>query len=259
MKSKSYDKLYLRILNIGNEKLKTGLSYNELITQLKEEGYDIQNNDCFELAIQKWFYDSFNHISADDYKEFKDLKEHYECRFILNGNSSLKLIEHKTSRRSLWVAIIALVISVLSIFFSVWSNKPMAVYNHKEKKVKVEKKKTNDLETEIFKVGYGSRIIDSSSFDYQTIDSTKFFYQSYLIPGGSSGNGDYYFRLEKINEEEEFYELQFSGYLVNGGKQLEGDFINVNDFKNHPKILEVLLSKANKLISYQGKNKWLLL
>ena len=60
-------------------------------------------------------------------------------------------------------------------------------------------------------------------------------------------------------EEEEFYELQFSGYLVNGGKQLEGDFINVNDFKNHPKILEVLLSKANKLISYQGKNKWLLL
>ena len=135
----------------------------------------------------------------------------------------------------------------------------MEVNHRKEKKVKIEKKKTNDLETEIFKDGYKFRIIDSSSFDFQAIDGTKFFYQSYLIPGGSSGNGDYYFRVEKINSEDEFYELQFSGYLVNGGKQLEGDFINVNEFNNHPKILEVLLSKANKLISYQGKNKRLLL
>lgn len=116
MKVKNYDRLYLDILKIGRKKVGEGLSYNELKEHLIKKGYDFEN-DCIDLAVRQWFCDSFCHQGQEDnpYNSILDLDNHLDCSFILKGDSSLRLIEYDTSKRSKWVAIISLCVALFAI------------------------------------------------------------------------------------------------------------------------------------------------
>src|SRR6266496_2104360 len=122
-KKSSYKKLYLAILKIGQEKVHEGLSYNHLKEILIKRGYPF-DNDCIELSVKQWFYDSFHHIGADDnpYITIRDLENHLDCNFILKGESCLKLIGYQTSKNSWRNGIIAIIISFLAIAYTIWHN-----------------------------------------------------------------------------------------------------------------------------------------
>jgi hypothetical protein len=118
-KNVDYHHLYLKILEIGRGRLKDGLSYNELITLLKKDHYDLDNG-CVELAIKHWFDESFFHLGQDSnpYSCLKDLPNHLDCSFVLKGEHSLRLIEHTTTKRNFTISIIALIIAFISLIVS---------------------------------------------------------------------------------------------------------------------------------------------
>jgi len=119
--NKKYDKLYLNILRIGQSRVDTGLSYNELREELINRGYDFKN-DCIELAVKQWFYDSFYHRGQEDnpYTSVVDLEKHLDCSFILKGDSCLRLIEYDKAHKSNLAGWISLILSVLAIFYSIF-------------------------------------------------------------------------------------------------------------------------------------------
>lgn len=121
-KKRKYNNLYLDILELGQGKVEEGLSFNELKKKLSEKGYDFEN-DCIELAVKQWFYDSFHHISADkEVKNAHDVDNHLDCNFILKGESCLKLISYKTSRFSFRNGLIAISISFLVMTYTIIRN-----------------------------------------------------------------------------------------------------------------------------------------
>ena len=123
-KPKTYDKLYLRILQIGQSKLGEGLSYNDLTDILEKDGYDF-SNDCIELAVKHWFYESFFHVGGDDnpYLCFTDLENHKDCGFVLKGEHCLVLLEHNTSNRNINIAWIAIVLTFIGLGFTAYQTK----------------------------------------------------------------------------------------------------------------------------------------
>lgn len=123
-KPRTYDKLYLRILNIGQSMLGEGLSYNDLLEKLKHEGYDI-NNDCVEISIRHWFYESFFHIGNDEnpYGCIANLENHKDCGFVLKGEHCLVLMEHKTSKRNIMIAWIAIILTIIGLAVSLYQTK----------------------------------------------------------------------------------------------------------------------------------------
>jgi len=122
-KPKSYKKLYLRILRIGVNRVHEGVTYNELKAELVKQGYDFEN-DCIELSVKQWFYDSFNHTGADDnpYTSVKDLENHLDCSFILKGESCLKLLSYETSRNSWRNGIAAITLSLIAVSVAIYIN-----------------------------------------------------------------------------------------------------------------------------------------
>jgi len=114
----------LHILKAGIKKLGSGLSYNELISELKKKGYDI-DNDCIDKAIKHWFVDSFAHY--DDTENGTELIEmdtvklenHKDCRCILKGKSCLEYLEYQNSRRTLIATVIAVCIAILALLLGV--------------------------------------------------------------------------------------------------------------------------------------------
>ena len=117
-KQRTYKDLYFRILQIGQSRLLTGISYNTLYKQLKDEGFDCENN-CVDIAIRHCFVDSFFHITND--KEFtgiENLNEHQDCDFVLRNTQSFMLLEHQRSRNTLWIAWIALGLTMIGIAFT---------------------------------------------------------------------------------------------------------------------------------------------
>lgn len=120
----TYDDLYLTILKIGRMRIEGGLSYIDLCEELKNIGYDLEN-DCIEFAIKNWFLHSFIHYD-EEYNEFKpnklsDLDAHKECNFILSGKSCLALIEYENSIRNIRYAKIAMLIAFVSTFITIIS------------------------------------------------------------------------------------------------------------------------------------------
>ena len=100
MAYKSYDNLYIDILKTGRKNVKTGLSYNELKTELSED-YDFDCN-CIELAVKQWFYDSFHHKGEEGQKiTINQLDDHLDCQFVMNGDACLKLISFETSENNI--------------------------------------------------------------------------------------------------------------------------------------------------------------
>ncbi len=119
MSKSNYDKLYLHILEIGQSKAESGMSYNELKEELTNLGYDFEN-DCIELAVKQWYFHSFSHFACHEpYATCEDLDNHQDCHCILNGDACLRLLEYKTSKNELRIARIALWISVAGIFLTI--------------------------------------------------------------------------------------------------------------------------------------------
>ncbi len=116
---KNYDNLYLDILTIGRETVQNGISYNELKQKLGDKGYDF-SNDCIELAVKQWFFDSFHHRDEDDNPItcVHQIEEHLDCSFILKGESCLMLIDHRKAKRNLGVAWLSFAAALLSIAYS---------------------------------------------------------------------------------------------------------------------------------------------
>lgn len=52
MCQKTYKTLYLAMLEVGQEKVQDGVSYNEIKSLLSKERYDFEN-DCVELAVKQ--------------------------------------------------------------------------------------------------------------------------------------------------------------------------------------------------------------
>jgi hypothetical protein len=117
-----YKRLYLDILKIGQNSVNTGLSFNDLKCKLEQKGYDFKN-DCIELAVKQWFYDSFHHRGADDnqYKTIEDLDNHLDCNYNLKGESCLKLISYRASWFSMMTARFALAISFGAFIVGFWN------------------------------------------------------------------------------------------------------------------------------------------
>jgi hypothetical protein len=121
MSKKTYKELYLSMLEIGQERVHEGVSYNQMRETLVRKGYKF-DNDCIELAVKQWFYDSFHHTGADDnpFLSVKDLDNHLHCSFILKGESCLKLLDYQTSSNGVRVGFIALFISVVAVAFTIY-------------------------------------------------------------------------------------------------------------------------------------------
>jgi hypothetical protein len=120
--TRKYDDMYLRILEIGQSKLETGLTFTELENQLISEGYDIQNNDCIELPVKKWFLESFDNFTLEDGEicETVDHVSNYKDRnCVLKGSHCLILLEHQTSKNNLFIARTAICISVIAAIFQI--------------------------------------------------------------------------------------------------------------------------------------------
>jgi len=118
----SYDDLYIDILKIGRQNVTTGLSYNTLKTQLVKKGYDF-SNDCIELAVKQWFYDSFHH-KGENFEAITtlELDKHLDCNFIMKGDACLKLTGYETSKRNVKLMIASVVIAVVAILISLFSS-----------------------------------------------------------------------------------------------------------------------------------------
>jgi len=111
--------LYVKILRIGLTFIDTGISYNGLKSLLEREGYDF-NNNCIELAVKQWFYDSFHHKGKDGkLVSLEDLDNHLDCGFILKGDSGLLLADHDASKMNLAVARKAMIISIIALMASI--------------------------------------------------------------------------------------------------------------------------------------------
>lgn len=123
--NKNYGKLYLRVLQIGQKSLGYGLSFNKLRKELENEGYDFKN-DCIELAVKHWFFDSFFHVTDDNDKppcdSIENMEHHLNCNFMLKGEHCLKLVQNTTSKNALKVSSTALVIALLGIGLSIYNS-----------------------------------------------------------------------------------------------------------------------------------------
>lgn len=113
----------MTILRIGQDKVHEGVSFNELKAELIKRGYDF-DNDCIEISVKQWFYDSFHHTGADDnpYNSVNDLENHLDCSFILKGESCLKLLSYETSRNSWRNGIVAITLSLIAVSVTIYIN-----------------------------------------------------------------------------------------------------------------------------------------
>ena len=95
-----YSNIYIKILEIGESKLSVGLSYHELIKELKT---CIEFNGCSVIAIKKFFCDNFFHKELHDGKSTITLAEfdtHHNCNFVMSGDAWNKLQQYKHFQNS---------------------------------------------------------------------------------------------------------------------------------------------------------------
>lgn len=122
-----YDRLYIRILEIGRDNLNEGVSFEDLKKQLTKEGCDFENG-CIDKAVKRWFFDSFEHVIDQEdgthkvIENYSDLPEHLGCQFIMKGNRCLALVEHEKSKRNIWVAAIAAGIAFATLAYQIWQD-----------------------------------------------------------------------------------------------------------------------------------------
>lgn len=87
-----YKSLYRRILEIGKDRINTGISYIDLTNILKSEGLSIDG--CSSLAIKKFFCDNFYHAAKHDKAAPTPenlTRDHNSCNFVMTGESMLML------------------------------------------------------------------------------------------------------------------------------------------------------------------------
>lgn len=162
-----YSNIYVKILEIGESKLSVGLSYHELINELKT---CIEFNGCSVIAIKKFFCDNFFHKELHDGKSTVTIAEfdtHHNCNFIMSGEAWNKLQQYKhfqnsktqinllqgqlntlekqinqnetnsnnakkESSKAFWIAILSILISSVSVLFDYFSIKDKTQENIKD-------------------------------------------------------------------------------------------------------------------------------
>lgn len=95
-----YSNIYVKILEIGESKLSVGISYHELIKELKT---CIEFNGCSVIAIKKFFCDNFFHKELHDGKSSVTIAEfdtHHNCNFVMSGEAWNKLQQYKHFQNS---------------------------------------------------------------------------------------------------------------------------------------------------------------
>lgn len=99
-KISEYSNIYVKILEIGESKLSVGISYHELIKELKT---CIDVNGCSIIAIKKFFCDNFFHKELHDGKSsvtIADFDTHHNCNFVMSGEAWNKLQQYKHFQNS---------------------------------------------------------------------------------------------------------------------------------------------------------------
>lgn len=145
--NRNFDDLYLTILEIGQSRVERGITYNELVDELKRRKYDISSG-CTELAVKNWFFNAFFHKADEECPLVKlsDLDTHLECDFILKGETSLQLLEHqnikasvKLAKGAIVIAVIVTIITCIGVLFTYKTiSKPEGVtYSQKDKELQI--------------------------------------------------------------------------------------------------------------------------
>ena len=98
----STQNIYKRVLEIGSECLECGISFNDLKQQLKDEGFDV-DNECLNRCLREWFFSSFFHeetVCNHGYSSIKDLDNHLGCNFVLKAETCLRILSYEEAEKS---------------------------------------------------------------------------------------------------------------------------------------------------------------
>lgn len=95
-----YSNVYEKILELGESKLTDGISYHQLLDELKE---NVKLNNCSKTAIKKFFCDNFFHKELHEGKSSVTLLEfdtHHNCNFVMSGEAWSKLQQYRHFQNS---------------------------------------------------------------------------------------------------------------------------------------------------------------
>ncbi|MFZ1523494.1 MAG: hypothetical protein WAT22_01680 [Saprospiraceae bacterium] len=95
-----YSNIYIKVLEIGESKLSSGIAYCDLLTELKD---CIEINNCSTIALKKFFCDNFFHKELHDGKASVTIAEfegHLCCNFVMSGEAWNKLQQYRHFQNS---------------------------------------------------------------------------------------------------------------------------------------------------------------
>ena len=129
-KGKFYNKLFCDIYKIGIQNT-TGISYNELISELKEKGYTLKRTE--ESTIKNWFINNFAHSNcnvSEEQKKFEeenkvfDLEKHLLCKWCIRSDSYLSYLIYQNTKNDvryynivIGIVIICFLIAILDLLW----------------------------------------------------------------------------------------------------------------------------------------------
>ena len=82
-----YSNIYIKVLEIGESKLSSGIAYCDLLVELKD---CVEINNCSTIALKKFFCDNFFHKELHDGKStvtIAEFEEHLCCNFVMAGEA----------------------------------------------------------------------------------------------------------------------------------------------------------------------------
>lgn len=95
-----YSNIYIKVLEIGESKLSSGIAYCDLLKELKD---CIEINNCSTIALKKFFCDNFFHKELHDGKStvtIAEFEEHLCCNFVMSGEAWNKLQQYRHFQNS---------------------------------------------------------------------------------------------------------------------------------------------------------------
>ncbi len=122
--------IYIKTLELGFERSKDGITYNECIEELKKQKFILSKD--FESLFRFWFYYNFlnestqvnTHLNAG-YKTDLDSKKSF-----LSGEATIQYLDYiklqesrKNAKNSSTTAIVAIIIATISIILQIISIK----------------------------------------------------------------------------------------------------------------------------------------
>lgn len=105
-----------------------GISFNEMGEHLKQKGYEFEQK--YEKYLEHWFFSNFFHYTATwEVRKFEtassrsltyDLSNYHNSKCVITGEAYIDYLEYvelkearAASKRAMWIAIIAIFISIV--------------------------------------------------------------------------------------------------------------------------------------------------